>query len=423
MEEPAIKKRRVLRSSSAKKPNLSTIERREISNTEVKLYEEADINILAAIRAQKKAMLSLKRLSKKVNDGITSVALQELIDGHDALVDLRQSVVESRTKFSQVRLDDIIHVDLITLKLIHFLPRKDIGNLRLSCKKIYKHVTTLCDQFNVWKIDLNRFRQFPPSACFFTSDKVMEMTLPRIPLTPIQRDILEKCANRIVVLDGSANLHGYQALQDIPASACENMTSLQSLTVGQTRYQSRKNFIILLNQSGESLQEMALSRFDPKNLTLLEPSRKFFQLTRLHLQNCKSSERSVREEDWPKVAKLINNCPNLVDLSLQYFTITEEAIAPHTKMKKLELFMLFHTPVAANIINLMMSCRESLEYLKIHCISTSQIFAREWVLPKVKRVRIKSNLSTDEKAVLKEHFNKNARITVQDARVIADFFP
>jgi len=410
-----------LRSSSAKKPNLPTIERREISNDEVKLYKEADINILAAIRAQKKAMLSLKRLSKKVNDGITSVALQELIDGHDDLVDLRQSVVESKTKFSQVRLDDVIHVDLITLRLIHFLPRKDIGNLRLSCKKIYNRVTTLCDQFNVWKIDLNRFRQFPPSACFFTSDKVMEMTLPRIPLTPIQRDILEKCANRIVVLDGSANLHRYQSLQDMPASACENMTSLQSLTVGQTRYQSRKNFVILLNRSGESLQEMTLSRFDPKNLTLLD--RKFYQLTKLYLECCKMSEKSVREEDWPKVAKLINNCPNLVDLSLQYFTVTEEAIAPHTKMKKLELFMLFHTPIAANIINLMMSCRESLEYLKIHCINTSQIFAREWVLPKVKRVRIKSNLSTDEKAVLKEHFNNNARITVQDARVIADFFP
>ena len=123
--------------------NQTIIKKRLISAEELKLYEEADINILAAIRAQKKAMLSLKRLSKKVNDGITSVALQELIEGHDALVDLRQSVVESRTKFSQVRLDDIIHVDLITLKLIHFLPRKDIGNLRLSCKKIYKHVTTL----------------------------------------------------------------------------------------------------------------------------------------------------------------------------------------------------------------------------------------------------------------------------------------
>ena len=51
MEEPAVKKRRVVKSPQLAViiPDQTILKRRSISNQELKLYEEADNNILAAV--------------------------------------------------------------------------------------------------------------------------------------------------------------------------------------------------------------------------------------------------------------------------------------------------------------------------------------------------------------------------------------
>jgi len=424
MEEPVDKKRRVMYPSpSVKSPDqIITVKRRSISNEEERLYEEADIKSRALLRELRKVITLFKNVSEKVQDGNTAEALQGCIDGHDLFVEARQSLIASRKRFGEIRLDDFIHVDLITLTLLQFLPLKDIFNLRLSSKLMYEHVTRLCPELNVWKIDLNLFKKSPPQF-FFSSDIDIKVTLPCTVLTSVQREILIKCANRIIVLDGSANLHGYQALQDVPEDACTNMSRLQSLTVGQTRYQSRKNVVILLNQHGDSLQELCLERFDARNLTKVDPECKFNNLTKLHLEACKSNERARRENDWPRIASFINNCPNLVDLQLKCFPITEETIVTHTKLKYLDLFMFFEPPVAANVINLMMACRDSLEYLKISALQVSTIFERDdWFLPRMKRVRIKGSVSPEVMENMKKHFNDNAKIKVKNVQNLREFF-
>jgi len=418
-EEPAVKKRRVVKSPQLAViiPDQTILKRRSISNQELKLYEEADNNILAAVIAFRKAMKSVKNLTEKVQDELTAVAFQDLSDAHDTIVEARQIVDESKTRFNEIRLDDFVHVDLITLNLLKFLPLKDIFNLRLTSKRMYDIVTRLWQELNVWKIKLNDFEQLPPPDLFFSSDTDLKMILPCSELMPIQKNIIEKCADRITILDGSANLHSHQPLKGIPETTCKKMTRLESLTASQCRYQSRKNFAILLNQNGESLQELWANRFDAKLLTHVDSNLKFNKLTKLDLETYSSGD-----EDWVRVVSLINNCPNLVDLRLKGLTIKEKTIANHVKIKCLYLFFFYSEDavLADNVINLIMSMRESLEYLKmkISVGPTSNIFERDWFLPKVKRAYFTTNTSFD----VKKHFGDNAQVYLKVVDDVSHYF-
>jgi len=390
-------------------PNETIVKKRLISAEELKLYEEAENNIETAIQACKKAVSSLKFLSDKVQDGWTSFAFQEFSNAKETFEESRQLVAQSRTRFNEMKLEDFIHIDLITSNIIKFLPIKDILNLRVTSKRMYRDVTRLSEDCQVLRIDLSK--PIPPSV--FTSERKTKLVIPSSNLEPYQKDVFEKCAHsdRIIGLD----VRSFQAFINIPKSVCEIIDGLQSLTVSDF---SRNlwhcdNIVSMINKSADSLQELCLEGCDVKEV-FKDVKGKFGKLRKLHIQS-DEYELDYDVNSWGTVVSMINNCPNLVDLRVEGITFTEDTIAPHPKIRSLTIqnyyWILFDEDMDG-AIKLIMSCN-NLEVLKIDMNDNDTIniwkYGR-WFHPGLKRVEIGNVHASYVKPYLKRHFDKDVLI-------------
>merc|ERR1712242_653939 len=124
-----------------------------------------------------------------------------------------------------------------------------------------------------------------------------------------------------------------------------------------------------------------------------------------HLQN--TGDKA--EEDWFGFVALVNNSPNITDLSITDLFVSKEVIARNPKIipdKVKSLHVVLSN--AAGIVNILQACSDNLNDLKITLRfggNTREFLMDSWFLPACMFVAVKNlQLYPDNLQLLKSHF-------------------
>jgi len=438
-----------------------------MSEYESQLYVQVINNILAAKQAAKIAESSLKELSDEVGDELTWRAYQDFcsIDNQKFEV-AEQGVLESRCRFNERRLEDFIHIDLITRTLFKFLPLKQILNLRLVSKTLNTHIKRLSPQCQIWKIDLNIFSPLsPPPDFFYTAGTDLEIRMDS-KLTSFQNEVIGKCSHRIVSLREESNGPASFFLDDIPTSVCNEINRLETLR----SVRSTKNNVILLNQSSRSLKNVEISEL-PNDVTQIRndftslQSLKVYKnstynidavipivktrpsvLTSLSIEETSSMKAFVQldhelkclqklhiswdfdidDGDMQGAINLINKSPNLMDLHLERVgdNIDELSVCPQIKnITSLTMQPGWNDDKDFFYHSQFLNCCTGLTNLKLDVTffgSWKLAKREEWYLPSVKKAQIKHKNKYMYLNHVKHHFSKEAEIDLIFDEVMYD---
>jgi len=422
-----------------------------MSEYESQLYLQVINNILAAKQAAKIAENSLKELSDEVGDELTWRAYQDLCSlDTQKFEDAGQGVLESRCRFNERRLEDFIHIDLITKTLLKFLPLKQILNLRLVSSTMNTHIKRLSPQCQVWKIYLSRFSpKSPPPPFFYAAGTDLEIII-YSKLTSFQNEVIGKCAERIVSLREWGCETWKINLDDIPTSVCNEINRLKSLRL----FESKKNNVILLNQSSRSLKNVEIFGL-PSDVTQIRNDFTSLQTLKVHgvidsvipMVNTRPSvltslsildiysmkafahlDQELKclqklhiswdgcdeyDEDMQGAVNLINKSPNLIDLHLEDIgeDIDELSFCPNIRNLKSLMLALPYNDFSH--YSQFLRCCISLTNLKLILtrLGTWRLVKREeWYLPSVKKAEIRYVNSLMDINDVKHHFSKEAEI-------------
>lgn len=392
MTEPAVKRKKLMR------------------NVEERLFNEADNDRMALMLAYEKYMGTLKNLHQEVGDHLTWCAVQECSSVEHKIEETKQLVHESRKRYNELNLVEIMRIDLIGLKILNFIPLQDILNLRVISRRMKDDVTRLlvgCSKFNIWSVGLKSLQIVPP-AFFMTALTNLRVSFDcsSHDLTPLQIDNLSKLGPRIETLQ----LVSKPRFNLIDINVNE-ICRLKSLHVRCGKH--GKNLPLLLHQSCQSLERIYLEMNVGETKRFSKLSCKFVNLTYLRMCFGDSKNPRTAELDWLGFVSLVNNAPLLKSLKLDTFgmCVTKESVArcPQIKLDKLESLEM---PVArdriAGYLHIMRACRNNLQYLTIDVYYSNEEFWRcDWNFPELKCAVIKSPWPYFSMDIVKPHFSEN----------------
>ena len=267
----------------------------------------------------------------------------------------------------------------------------------------------LDDKSEVWNVTTKVLRKVPP-IFFMAADTDIKLTLtPKqsIKLSHIQT--LTTIGPRLVSL--VTTKAGFN-MNKISPDAVTNICRLKTLGFGLGCTSGHLNTLLL--QNSKTVQVVSLDRIPRlRSIARKELNCKFDKLTKLNVTFCFTTGTKA-EEDWSGFVVLVNNSPNITDLSISEVAVSKEAIARHPQilLDKVEsLNVDIHRNYTAGCVNVLEACRNNLKNLKItqQCPVSPEFWNGSWFPPRVLTVEVNRFAWYQH---IKTHFDKSVQIKI-----------